>query len=167
MASQQAHQTEIGAQVFGAKEVFVAESGVVSNRYAVGIQLRARQNPRVKAFDFHLPAKRSFQVCRQVSMTAMSPDKQRHPNLQGDDGGDNRQRGFPPLLQLVHAAGKFRRLIRKKVEAGESPGQTKECSRRLRPFNPRIKFLVHGMEHAAPTRPRRQVHECFKNAYQS
>ena len=127
MASQQAHQTEIGAQVFGAKEVFVAESGVVSNRYAVGIQLRARQNPRVKAFDFHLPAKRSFQVCHQVSMAAMSPDKQRHPDLQGDDGGDNRQRKFPPLLQLVHAAGKFRRLVRKKVEACVSSEQIKSA----------------------------------------
>src|SRR5207245_11521971 len=58
MAAQQAQQTQIGAQVFGAQKVFIAEGRVLSDGYTVGIQLRTGQNPRVETLDFHLPTKR-------------------------------------------------------------------------------------------------------------
>src|SRR6266699_3597468 len=122
MTPQEAPQPQTGAQVISAKEVFVAERGVLSNGYTVGIQLRARQNPRVETLDLHLPSKRSFQMRNKVHMHAVGPRQKRHADLQGDDYEYNRQRRFPPLLQLVHVARKFRRLIRKKVGASLHSG---------------------------------------------
>src|SRR5206468_4982924 len=159
MAPQQAQQPKAGAQVFGAQKVFIAEGRVLSDGYTVGIQLRTGQNPRVETLDFHLPTKRPFQMRYQIGMPAVSANKQRHADLQGDDDADDRQRRSPPLLQLVHAAGKFRRLIRKKVEPSPSFGRIKKCA----PLKSRTEFLMHGMEHAAPTRSRRQMCDRLKN----
>ncbi len=129
MAPQEAHPPQIGAQVFRANKVFMAERRVLSHGHTVGIQLRTRQNPRVKTFNFHRPSERPFQMCNQVRMHAVRPRQKRHTDLQGDDDEYHRQRRFPPLLQLVHVARKFRRLMRKKVGASFCSEHNKRVSR--------------------------------------
>src|SRR5438132_13776697 len=102
MAPQQAQQTQIGAQVFGAQKVFIAERRVLSDGNTVGIQLRTGQNPRVETLDFYLPTKRPFQMRYQIGMPSVSSNMHTHAYLQDADDAEDPQRRAPPLLQLIH-----------------------------------------------------------------
>ena len=129
MASQQTHPAKIGGQMFCTKEVLAAECGVFAYDDVLGVQAQAGQNTRVEARHFHRPSKGSFQMFDEIDVYTVGPREERVRDLQDDDKRYDGQRWFPPLLQSVHAARKFRRLMRKKVGADRIP----RTKRRYRP----------------------------------
>jgi hypothetical protein len=72
--------------------------------------------------------------------------------LQGNDRRGDGGADLPPFAQPAHAVRKFKRVPLKKV----APGVLEEPSPRL----------VHGMEHAAPTRARGQVRERIEHPHE-
>src|SRR5260370_37947728 len=81
VAPQQTPPAQTGAQVFRTKKIFVAERGILSHCYTAGIQVRARQNPRVQTRNLHCTSECSFETCYEVRVHVESPSQQGHSDL--------------------------------------------------------------------------------------
>src|SRR6516162_6455565 len=64
MAAEQARPSQAGAQMLGAQEILVAESGVFANGNSVRVELQARENASIKTDYLNRSSKRAFEMRR-------------------------------------------------------------------------------------------------------
>src|SRR6266705_568346 len=71
MAAEQTPPPQAGAQVLGAKEIFVAECGVFAHGNSVGVELQVWENASIKTAYLHGPSKGPFEMRGEVGVHAM------------------------------------------------------------------------------------------------